>query len=225
MVTFFVRASESVYLKPEMPCRCKYINSAGLHGRNCALGLPAACRIAALTQLAHTAAKGYGFVISVEKYFSWAAKGHSCSIPAMYAKKDSCTVTVHYFSGFVIGGSLWRTAMIMTVAAAAELAFEYRPWRCCNFPRINHNSRIRPFFFKHFYIFIRVFTNAAGQEAPTSISRGRNARISGVIFFRQCFSPEIWYNGFGEEREALYMQQTITAKLQILVLGKYSRGY
>lgn len=31
------------------------------------------------------------------------------------------------------------------------------------------------------------FTNAAGQEAPTSISRGRNARISGVIFFRQCF--------------------------------------
>ena len=171
----------------------------------------------------------------------------------MYAKKDSCTVTVQYFSGFVIGGSLWRTAMIMTVAAAAELAFEYRPWRCCNFPRINQNSRIRPFFFKHFYIFIRVFThnsllraenqsclfnkevliyfttvfpclvlsplfsichppvcipayktaylkypnksrsftNAAGQEAPTSISRGRNARISGVIFSRQCFSPEI----------------------------------
>ena len=70
MVTFFVRASESVYLKPEMPCRCKYINSAGLHGRNCALGLPASCRIAALTQLAHTAAEGYGFVISVEKYFS-----------------------------------------------------------------------------------------------------------------------------------------------------------
>ena len=69
------------------------------------------------------------------------------------------------------------------------------------------------------------FTNAAGQEATTSISRERNARISGVIFSRQCFSPEIRYNGFGEEREALYMQQTITAKLQILVLGKYSRGY
>ena len=36
-----------------------------------------------------------------------------------------------------------------------------------------------------------IFTNAAGQEAPTSISRGRNVCISGVIFFRQCFSPEI----------------------------------
>ena len=33
----------------------------------------------------------------------------------------------------------------------------------------------------------RIFTNAAGQEAQTSISRGRNARISGVIFSRQCF--------------------------------------
>jgi hypothetical protein len=30
-------------------------------------------------------------------------------------------------------------------------------------------------------VFYGFFTNAAGQEAPTSVSRGRNARFSGVF--------------------------------------------
>ena len=32
------------------------------------------------------------------------------------------------------------------------------------------------------------FTNAAGQEAPTSTSRGRNARYGGVFFFTNSYS-------------------------------------
>jgi hypothetical protein len=46
------------------------------------------------------------------------------------------------------------------------------------------------FFMIPFRCLIGVFTNAAGQDAPTSISRGRNARFIGVLFIQHYISQK-----------------------------------
>lgn len=49
------------------------------------------------------------------------------------------------------------------------------------------------------------FTNAAGQEAPTSVSRERNALFCGVFpFYNIVVRQNIWYNNLGEERRFMY---------------------
>ena len=49
------------------------------------------------------------------------------------------------------------------------------------------------------------FTNAVGQEAPTSVSRWRNARFCGVFpFYNIVVRQNTWYNNLGEERRFMY---------------------
>ena len=148
VVAFFIRLPDGPDRQAEAMRGGKDVDAAGFHRRDRAARLPSAGWITYLAELAHAAAKSDRLVVSVQKKVPGAGVGHRGRIPAVGTEEDADPVTIEDRASLVIRRRCGRAAVVMTVPAAAELAFKNRPRRGDHFVRVDNEHGNRAVLFE-----------------------------------------------------------------------------